>query len=51
MHRKILFGIIAAVVCGLFVSAPSAQAGAVMTTSVGFNPAEMITGHSITTPM
>ena len=33
MHRKILFGIIAAVVCGLFVSAPSAQAGAVMTSA------------------
>lgn len=31
MHRRILFGIITAVVCGLFVSAQTAQAGAVMT--------------------
>ena len=33
MHRKILFGIIAAVVCGLFVSSPSAQAGGVVTSA------------------
>jgi len=33
MHRKILFGIIAAVVCGLFVSAQTAQAGAYMTSA------------------
>ena len=33
MHRKILFGIIAAVVCGLFVSAPSAQAGGNVTSA------------------
>ena len=31
MHRRILVGIITAVVCGLFVSAQTAQAGAVMT--------------------
>ena len=33
MHRKILFGIIAAVVCGLFVSSPSAQAGGYVTSA------------------
>jgi len=33
MHRKILFGIIAAVVCGLFVSSPSAKAGGVVTSA------------------